>query len=782
MAEWVSNTNRTGVKPKRGSTRKSPLFVRAPFDPARVERLIALGIDAAAGVLLSNCAPIQGAAPFAIAWMAARLLWDRFPIGTILGVMIGLLIRWEPITLVNGWQLAACSLLFLGRGIQPRIALPAPWAMSILAGFFALLPMPFLWRSQTELLGCIGGAVISAMMTPVFDRLCASVRQRAYLELDDRLCCLLATAVIIFGGTAYTIGNFSAGGVLAVYCALSVAWAADTGAAIVAGLTLGAALALGGLSPFAIITIPMIVLVASLLKGTRKIWACAGALLANALVTLCLTAGTETIFSLAHIIIGAALYIITPESTLQIVREALERETITQTAPNGIAIQWMQTSANALASMAQAIPRPDMEEGGEIEQLATLLCESCNRKSLCWDERFEDTTLSLGDLLQASREETMKAEELSRLAHMNGCQRADLVPDALRSVNRASNRLDAWETAQMQASRLAKAQLRGQASLLGALSSMLAQASAAPPNEKMTISRALSKTRWRVCTAMPYRLDGLLQIVLIPPEGTPELGEPPVLALRRALAMELSVEPLWDGLVYISQNPPLYADIGVATRPAEGQTDNGDGWRSTRLPRGRHLLALSDGMGHGSDAAGESRTVLQLLEDGFHAGYGRHELLGVVNDLMRSCHGAERYATVDLCVLDLKSGEAAFEKMGACASFLIRQEMAAELKEGGLKCRKLSGGTLPMGILEDVTPKSFRMRLSPGDLLVMVSDGIVDAFEQEDAMLQTMASLAQEPQSFSDGLLRAALQRMGGEAKDDMTVLAACVKRVEFTE
>ena len=782
MAEWAPRSGGVESKSLRARERKTPLFVRAPFDPARAEKLISLGADAAAGFLLSNCAPIPGALPFAVAWMAARLLWDRLPVGTLIGVMVGILIRWEPVTLANSWQLAACALLLAGKGIQPKIALPAPWAMSILAGFVSLLPIPFMLNSQPDMLGCIGGAAIAAVMIPVFDRLCASVRQKAYLELDDRLCCLLAVAVLVFGATSYAVGPFKIGMALAVYVTLCAAWGADSGSAIVTALTLGAALTLGGASPFTMVTLPMMALVASLPKGTHRVWSSAAGFLSNALVTLCLTSAQQSILPFPHIIVAAVLFIFTPESVMRLIGEAMEKETITQTTPSGVAIQWMQTSANALASMAQTIPKPEIAEGGEVEQLAATLCESCNRKAVCWDEHYEDTTLSFSDLLQAARDETLKPEELTRLARMNGCHRGEDVPGALSQVARAANRLDAWETAQLQASRLAKAQLRGQASLFNALSMTLSQACPAQPGERMAISRALAKTRWRACSAMPYRLDGLLQVVLIPPEGQ-SLGEPPVPALRRALAMDMSIEPLWDGLVYIAQDPPLYAEIGAATLPAEGQTDNGDGWRSTRLPRGRHLLALSDGMGHGADAADESSTVLQLLEDGFHAGYGRHELLGVVNDLMRSCHGAERYATVDLCVLDLKTGEAAFEKMGACASFLIRQEPPMPgMREGGLKCRKLSGGTLPMGILEDVTPKSFRMKLTPGDLLIMVSDGIVDAFEQEDAMLHIMANLSQEPQAFADGLLRAALQRMSGVAKDDMTVCASQLKRREYVE
>jgi stage II sporulation protein E len=746
-------------------------FSRVPVSGARAARLAVLAADALVGMLLSQASFFERGAPFALAWMAARLLWDRWPVGAMAGIALGLLIRFEPIDWMNGWQLAACALLLITKGLQPHIALPAPWAMSLMAGLFALIPAPFLWRSQAQVVSCLICAASAAVMTPVFDRAVASFKQRAYLEADDRLCCLIALSAMCLGGAGLAIGGFRAGGMIAVYCVLSLAWTADAGAAIITGAALGAALTLGGTSPFCMIALSMIALAASLLRDTKRVWLALAALAANALVTLTISSARETVFAFPYVLAGAAAFMVTPAPVWLALRASLERETMTQATPSAVAIQWIQTSANAIDSMARSIPRPDLAAEGDIEQLAALFCEDCAQCGVCWNERFEDTSLLFSDLLTASREESMQPRELSHLAKTRGCQRSDLIPETLKQVNRAKSRLSAFEAAQTQASRLARTQLQGQAALLNQLSMLLAQVKPAAPAERLAISRALSKTRWRVCTAMPYRLDDLLQIVLIPPEKA-DLGEPPMTALSRALAAPLTAKPLWDGLVYISQRPALSASVGIATCPAQGQLENGDGWRSQPLPRARHMLALSDGMGHGSDAAKESGAVLSLLTEGFQAGYGRKELLSVVNDLVRTTHSQERYATLDLCVLDLKNGDAAFEKMGACASFLIRQD----------RCRKLSGGTLPMGILEDVTPKSFRMKLIAGDLLVMVSDGIVDSFEREDAMLAVMARLPHEPESFANELLRAALERVAGEARDDMTAIAARLTAEVFTE
>ena len=72
-------------------------------------------------------------------------------------------------------------------------------------------------------------------------------------------------------------------------------------------------------------------------------------------------------------------------------------------------------------------------------------------------------------------------------------------------------------------------------------------------------------------------------------------------------------------------------------------------------------------------------------------------------------------------------------------------------------------------------------RLQPGDLLLMVTDGVVDAFGRDDAaFLRALGGMAPRdaalaPQKIADTPLKRALDRCGGSAPDDMTVLAARV-------
>ena len=121
--------------------------------------------------------------------------------------------------------------------------------------------------------------------------------------------------------------------------------------------------------------------------------------------------------------------------------------------------------------------------------------------------------------------------------------------------------------------------------------------------------------------------------------------------------------------------------------------------------------------------------MLQALR----AGFDRKEALGTVNGMLMACQGGEMYATMDLCVADLDSGEISFEKLGACPSYLLRAG----------RCRRLGGDALPLGIVGAATPRRMSARLQPGDMLLLVSDGVVDAFGRDDtAFLRALGGLA----------------------------------------
>ena len=201
----------------------------------------------------------------------------------------------------------------------------------------------------------------------------------------------------------------------------------------------------------------------------------------------------------------------------------------------------------------------------------------------------------------------------------------------------------------------------------------------------------------------------------------------------------------------------LTASMARISLPEGEESVCGDETGELRMPSGRVVYAVSDGMGSGEEANRESRAAIDLLFDQFRLGVERELIYENVNRLLIARGDREVYATLDAASIDLVTGEAEMVKFGAPPTCLIR----------GGNVRTLSGEALPCGIVDEARPYIHRLRLRRRDRLVFCTDGVYDLLGREweeqikkgsDAPLERMA---QE-------LMEAARQR--GQ-RDDMTVM-----------
>ena len=272
----------------------------------------------------------------------------------------------------------------------------------------------------------------------------------------------------------------------------------------------------------------------------------------------------------------------------------------------------------------------------------------------------------------------------------------------------------------------------------------------------------------QVRVAYALRFGGRMEAMLLKPEHVAPVTLEKLMSSACGVPMRACArEGMLCTQAIFEQTPALTLEIGAATRSRSGEEVAGDSYVSRTLPGGRHVLALSDGMGSGVSAMQESHAALRLMVESLRAGYTRAQALDVVNALMLMCTGREMYATMDLCVCDLHTGETAFEKLGACASYVVRDG----------EVRAIGADTLPVGVLPDVESRSLRMTLRPGDVVILLTDGVAGAYPGgEEALRAAIAKLYWlHPQAVGERLIGQCL--LSGEAKDDMAVLCARVSR-----
>lgn len=203
---------------------------------------------------------------------------------------------------------------------------------------------------------------------------------------------------------------------------------------------------------------------------------------------------------------------------------------------------------------------------------------------------------------------------------------------------------------------------------------------------------------------------------------------------------------------------------GFARVTKENETVSGDNYTVAEAEKGRLTVMLSDGTGSGEQAGKDSSQVLELMEKLLEAGYGTDAAVNMVNTALFAEGVDQKHPTLDLCDIDLYQGSCQLWKVGGSATFFKRDE-SVEI---------LAAGNLPLGIFQRVDVIPIQRQLQNGDFLVMVTDGVVDAFGAEDfesGILRAVAGIdSQNPGEFAEKLLRIAICRNGGRIRDDMTV------------
>ena len=218
--------------------------------------------------------------------------------------------------------------------------------------------------------------------------------------------------------------------------------------------------------------------------------------------------------------------------------------------------------------------------------------------------------------------------------------------------------------------------------------------------------------------------------------------------------------------LFIFEDEPRFMVLSAMSRAVkEDEKISGDNFSVEEYSHNQMVAMISDGMGSGEQACHDSRSVIEFMEKFMEAGFSKEKALMMVNGALFSQNPGGNLTTLDICSIDLLSGEADFIKVGAAASFLKR----------GMHVEEIAADTLPLGSVEEINTMQLMVQLCNADMLIMVSDGVTDAFGEFGARrMQDIIAKTNyvNPKELSDYLLKCAIGCQGGHIRDDMTVLA----------
>jgi len=722
--------------------------------------------------------------PFAVACFAAGRGCGWPPLPMLLGCALHGLLSGQTVQAAAALLGCAVALALnaVARGLIKKEAPGQRDALIALgAGVGALLPgfalaggIPY--NYVTALLA----AAVSALLAPALtDALSLSPERRRLLP-EERLSCALLAEMTLIGLCSMPRAGGWIAEAAAVFATLVMASRGPAMGAL-GGIACGAALALGtGVAPAG-----SALGLAGLVAGCARHLPRPAAALALALGNgLALTSGigfTLGGVGLGPLLAGAALYCVLPKKRLRRIGRLLE-DARPHCDPARLAMRLRRETGERLSRLSAAFQAMAQGCAGEEEQpdeaalvarMRSALCEGCAGYGRCWQGDHPEAGRLLCRLLSEALNRgeapplSERPPELAR--HCRRSAQIDRRFQPLLAELAAESRL---RRRRSDLKGVVSRQLTGAAAELAALAGQLKKPASMNEDMARVAAAALDKAGLHAVQVSACEENGL-EICAALKNGLWDGGK-----TRRAAAVleeELGVRLVcrarsagksWEAV--FRQAPSLCVRSGVSVSAAKEGGPCGDAARVLSLPDGRLAAVLSDGMGRGESAAGESRKTVDWLCAFLAAGLGSAASLEAVNALLQARRGDELFATVDLCVIDLTGGETCLTKLGACPSLLITKGRA----------ERLAGGRLPIGILESVEPDEQRLCVRAGDTLIMYSDGVADELfdGQSEWLRETALSLAAlDPEALARRLRQAAEAHHG--RKDDMSVVVIRVEK-----
>ena len=237
------------------------------------------------------------------------------------------------------------------------------------------------------------------------------------------------------------------------------------------------------------------------------------------------------------------------------------------------------------------------------------------------------------------------------------------------------------------------------------------------------------------------------------------------------LAFELQVNLL-------PKLPPTITGYDIAGRSRPARQVGGDYFDFIEVQQDHVAFCLGDATGKGMPAAMLMANLQATIRGQAKVSASVSDCLQRANTMLYHSTSAEKFATLFFGCLDTSAHRFCFANAGHCPPILMDAAGAA---------RRLTQGGMVLGCLEDSAYSDDAVRLQPGDVLTLFSDGVTEAMNGQDEEFGELRLEAvirdnreQPAEVLIEAVFRSVCEHAGDRAQaDDMTavVIKRCVGR-----
>lgn len=215
------------------------------------------------------------------------------------------------------------------------------------------------------------------------------------------------------------------------------------------------------------------------------------------------------------------------------------------------------------------------------------------------------------------------------------------------------------------------------------------------------------------------------------------------------------------------QKPDFKIEYAISRISKYKDEVSGDNYLVDKLRNGQQIIIIADGMGNGEKASRDSMALIDSLEELLNAGFERDMSIKIVNSFLAKRNRGETFATLDMLLVDLYTGCSRLYKQGAATTYVKRGEWLEEIKST----------SLPVGVVEEAVCESCVKKLYEGDIVVMVSDGLLESLiveSKDEYMRDLLLSIdCDTPKEISEELIEIVKAQSGNRLKDDATLIVS---------
>lgn len=799
------------------------------------------------GVILGRAPLFGAAAPFGIAYACAGATVDRGAawLARTLGVMVGIATLQGPMeALFAGVVISLFTVLArilraghedtesAGRGGGDRAYGHVPFLLfgaSFIVRIVALAIRGF--DPYLAAVALMDSALAGLLALAFACGLAALPRgiKGASLMPEEVASILVIASAFISGLSQISAGRITLGGTGAVLATLIIGYAGGAGVGAAAGAVIGLVMSMAEPS-FEVVSISALALdlarpvlrnampvagmlavtgvLAGTVRGWGRGWSALAGVMGPLLFTFQMADPSSVLMHVIQAVAGAVLFALLPVRVLSRARKLVpdaapvkaQREMMVNRRIQELVARRLKDISGIFAELSRSFRRNPAftgDEAGEFDiaqmlaQVSERSCSACPSHSHCWNERFYQTYRDLVDLLALAEvnrgittkdfPDTLKAK----------CVQSHKLAEAISYLFEGMAQERKWREKLAESSSVVSEQLQGVSELMDSLASEIRTDVEFEEELEKVIADRLCRLGVdirdvSVMNAGPGRVE--VDIVARACRGDEQCRRAVAPIVSKILGRDVGV---WNAscraVTLRDENgrevqacrfrllpaQKFDVDCDILRAATDGSSVSGDACSVMELPNGRVAVALSDGMGVGPRAYVESDTAVSMLKRLMEGGFAPEYAVSTVNSVLLLRSADETFATIDLAVMDLHTGQMEFFKVGSCPSFIKR----------GREVRAVKSASLPAGILTGVEAAKTRLSVREGDMLVMVSDGVLECRkDQEDGeewitkVLQRIS--ATDPEPVSNAVLEYARHASQGKISDDMTVVVVkIVKR-----